>query len=84
MLKCSFEQFQQQIFFALVGRVVIERQYSGLHELGGPALRQGKDEPRQVDRVGLQNVEQMLVGLKPISVGLTQRLESMTAAWATA
>ena len=76
MLQCCLEQSQQQIFLALVGRVVKQRQYGRLHEDGRPARRQREDETRQVDRVRLEQVEQMLVGLQALTVGLTQRLES--------
>jgi len=53
MLQCSFEQFEEEIFFTLVRRVVVQRQYGRLHELGGAAWRQRKHESREVHSVCL-------------------------------
>ena len=76
LLQCSLKQFQQQVLFALVWRVVVQGEHSGLRELGS-TLRQSKHESGQVDWVSLQQVEQMLEGLQAISIWLTQWFHSM-------
>ena len=76
MLESSSKQLQQQVFLALVSRVVVQRQYRRLHELGRAARRQCKHQPRQVDGARLQQVEQVLVGLQAVTVSLAQRLEA--------
>ncbi len=53
LLECSFEEFEKQVFFPLVGCIVVYGENDGLHELGGTALRHLKDEFSQVTRVGL-------------------------------
>ena len=60
------EQLEQQVLLALVGAVVEEGEDDGLHELGGFALRHLEDELGQVGGVGLQQVEEVLVGFHPL------------------
>lgn len=76
VLQSGLEQFQQQIFLALIRRVVVQRQDRRLHELSRATRRQSEDETRQVRRIRLKQVEQVLIGLQAVAVGFTQRLES--------
>ena len=68
LLQCLLEEVEQEELLARVGGVVVEGEDDRFHELGGAALRHLKDELGQVGGVGLQQVEQVLVGLQTLPV----------------
>eukprot|EP00052_Salpingoeca_macrocollata_P027178 m.257055 g.257055 ORF g.257055 m.257055 type:complete len:982 (-) comp22704_c2_seq1:406-3351(-) len=77
------EQLHQQVFFTRVAGVVVHRLDEVVEEGLGlgrrPALQWllDKHQPRQVHRVRLQQVEQVLVRLKPLARLLVERLEAL-------
>ena len=59
----SLEQLHQEVLLSGVGCVVEDSQDDVVHELGGFGLGQLKDETSKVVRVGLQQIEEVLVVL---------------------